>query len=441
MKRIVAIAVLILSCLMLCACGASLSANWEKGFYLDDFNDPTETFYIGTKNRVKGTYNTASVTDGELEAEIRVDQHSIRIYLYENGTDKVKNGESGVYFPINIKESEGTTVSFDGYMSCGGDYVEIEEEQVFRVLGGEEFDNGVDYLSKFLSHENGEVSFYITRSDQPATNYRFTVKSGNFAALYRDEIATDVIESLSQFGLEELQEQDYKGLLELLPLFERYKDSNDRIEAAKEKLYSEVYQTSKKLWEEDRTFEALEMFIAVENYKDSETWVRKLTNQLGGAFDIGYSYDVGEGVEQDYEKAMEWYLKAAELGSSSAMKNIGLYYDDGKGVSQDYGKAMEWYLKAAELGNAGAMNNIGVLYEKGLGVEKDYSKAMEWYLKAAEKGDKYAMENIGYDYKNGRGVEQDYSKAMEWFKKAAENGKESAQEEYDKLYEQGYRIS
>jgi len=34
-------------------------------------------------------------------------------------------------------------------------------------------------------------------------------------------------------------------------------------------------------------------------------------------------YDLGEGVETDYVEAMKWYLKAAELGSIDAMRNIG----------------------------------------------------------------------------------------------------------------------
>ncbi|WP_368859243.1 tetratricopeptide repeat protein [Xenorhabdus bovienii] len=95
-------------------------------------------------------------------------------------------------------------------------------------------------------------------------------------------------------------------------------------------------------------------------------------------------YELGEIVPQDYQKAMEWYLKASKQGLSTAQNNIGILYRKGRGVPQNYQKAMEWYLKAAKVGNAVGMFNVGYLYQSGLGVEKDEQKALEWYQKAAE---------------------------------------------------------
>lgn len=63
---------------------------------------------------------------------------------------------------------------------------------------------------------------------------------------------------------------------------------------------------------------------------------------------------------------------------------IGWFYETGRGVLQDYGRAVEWYLKAAEDQHEGAQFHIGALYEGGCGVPQDYTKALEWYLKAAE---------------------------------------------------------
>ncbi|KAF8920469.1 hypothetical protein BGZ58_004354, partial [Dissophora ornata] len=56
---------------------------------------------------------------------------------------------------------------------------------------------------------------------------------------------------------------------------------------------------------------------------------------------------------------MEWYLKAANQGNASAQYNLGFMYEHGKGVPQDYSKAMEWYLKAANQGHASAQPNLG----------------------------------------------------------------------------------
>lgn len=148
---------------------------------------------------------------------------------------------------------------------------------------------------------------------------------------------------------------------------------------------------------------------------------------------IGYGYHFGEGVEQDYNKALEQYEKAAALNNATAMNNIGYMYNYGEGVEQNYTKALEWYEKAADLGHSAAMSNIGYMYRNGEGAEQDYAKAMEWYEKAAALGDSDAMNIIGMMYGNGEGVEQDYTKALEWHKRAADLGNEDAMENVEYL--------
>jgi TonB family protein len=81
---------------------------------------------------------------------------------------------------------------------------------------------------------------------------------------------------------------------------------------------------------------------------------------------------------------MAWYSRAADKGDSEAQNAIGYLYQQGRGVTQDYAKAMAWYRKAADQGNAQAESNIGSLYEKGLGVPQDHSEAEAWYKKAAD---------------------------------------------------------
>ena len=80
-----------------------------------------------------------------------------------------------------------------------------------------------------------------------------------------------------------------------------------------------------------------------------------------GAEDValGLQYENGDGVEQDYAKAMENYLSAAEAGNGEGMRRVGRLYQYGNGVEIDYALAMEWYLKGVEAGNAGSMNNVG----------------------------------------------------------------------------------
>jgi uncharacterized protein len=67
---------------------------------------------------------------------------------------------------------------------------------------------------------------------------------------------------------------------------------------------------------------------------------------------------------------------------AEAMNNLGWMYEKGEGVKVDFQIAMDWYEKAANLGSIDAMNNIALMYEKGKGRKRDAQKAAEWYEKA-----------------------------------------------------------
>ncbi|KAG0275710.1 hypothetical protein BGZ95_008458, partial [Linnemannia exigua] len=134
---------------------------------------------------------------------------------------------------------------------------------------------------------------------------------------------------------------------------------------------------------------------------------------------LGEMYKDGRGVHQDYEAAMDWYLKAAEQGLASAQVNVGDMYDYGRGVPQDFTKAMEWFRKAAAQDYAPAQCSIGQLNC----VPQDYSIVMAWYLKAADQENTAAQNNIGWLYQIGLGDPQDYTKVMYWYQEAAKQAR------------------
>ncbi|KAG0272572.1 hypothetical protein BGZ95_011680, partial [Linnemannia exigua] len=53
----------------------------------------------------------------------------------------------------------------------------------------------------------------------------------------------------------------------------------------------------------------------------------------------------------------------ARLGDMHAQNALGERYKDGRGVHQDFEAAMDWYLKAAEHGLASAQFNVGDMYD------------------------------------------------------------------------------
>ncbi|CAN7475997.1 caspase family protein [Rhizobium sp. LjRoot30] len=136
---------------------------------------------------------------------------------------------------------------------------------------------------------------------------------------------------------------------------------------------------------------------------------------------IGILYDNGEGVDKNPKEAMIWFRKAADLGNAASMNSIGYMYESGSGVKADMGEALVWYRKAADGGNAVAMTNLGYAYETAKGVKRNYTEAMGWYVKAADLGNAQAMNNIGVLYEKGQGISQNYKEAMSWYQKAAEN--------------------
>jgi len=78
----------------------------------------------------------------------------------------------------------------------------------------------------------------------------------------------------------------------------------------------------------------------------------------------------------------EW-IRKAEQGDVDSQFHVGVMYDNGQGVPQDYQEAIRWYLAAAEQGDAGAQNSLGVRYQRGQGVPQDYIQAHMWYNLAA----------------------------------------------------------
>lgn len=110
-------------------------------------------------------------------------------------------------------------------------------------------------------------------------------------------------------------------------------------------------------------------------------------------FNLGEKYYYKNN-DDDYKKAVEWYVKAANQGFSEAQCALGYMYSQGKGVEQNSKRAAELYSKAANQGLAKAQYNLATLYLDGRGVPKDTKKAKELYTLAANNGDSDAQKYL-----------------------------------------------
>jgi TPR repeat protein len=63
-------------------------------------------------------------------------------------------------------------------------------------------------------------------------------------------------------------------------------------------------------------------------------------------------------VPENYKQAMDWFLKAANNGSTDAMFRIGYMYQYGEGVTRNIHTVIEWYTKAANQENKSAQYHL-----------------------------------------------------------------------------------
>ncbi|KAF9901214.1 hypothetical protein EC991_006413 [Linnemannia zychae] len=226
-----------------------------------------------------------------------------------------------------------------------------------------------------------------------------------------------------------------------------------------------------------------------------QTMISASQGDINAQVALGDRYRKGDGVNQDYQEAMDWYLKAAEQNNSQAQFMIGVLYFQHNGFEQflhlnqgdgdsvradstipkDNAKALEWFLKAAHQGLADAQFGVAItmqgmnpspdpetiatvldwyrkaanqnhglaqaflggFYMKGLGVLKDESQALEWCLKAVGRSGGFVEYLLGDWHYGGYGVPQDKLIAFEWFLKSAEQGFDRGCYMVGKLYEEG----
>ncbi|MEM8553344.1 MAG: hypothetical protein AAGF71_00825 [Pseudomonadota bacterium] len=155
---------------------------------------------------------------------------------------------------------------------------------------------------------------------------------------------------------------------------------------------------------------------------------------------LGFLYERGLGVDQDYARAYELYEQGCDGGNAIGCTNLGVLYDEGHGVDQDYASAHELYEQGCDGGNALGCTNLGYLYRRSLGVEKDYARAHELYEQGCNGGNALGCTNLGVLYRDGLGVDQDYARARELYEQGCDAGDANGCTNLAYLYELGLGV-
>ena len=111
-----------------------------------------------------------------------------------------------------------------------------------------------------------------------------------------------------------------------------------------------------------------------------------LLTPVGALADLEDARDLMEAGR--FEEAREALWPAARSGNAEAEELIGVMYALGLGVEQDYTRAFDWYLRSAMKGHPGAQSGVGWYYEVGLGMPApDLVRAFLWYQLSTIGGD------------------------------------------------------
>jgi len=87
----------------------------------------------------------------------------------------------------------------------------------------------------------------------------------------------------------------------------------------------------------------------------------------------------------NYPRTIKRIAPAAERGNPRAQAFLGFMYQYGRGVPQNYALATYWYRRAAEQGNPTAQHLLGLMFDKGLGTPTNHVAAHVWLSLAASR--------------------------------------------------------
>ena len=131
----------------------------------------------------------------------------------------------------------------------------------------------------------------------------------------------------------------------------------------------ELFLQGDELYERKEFGEAFKVFLQAANNGDVSSMIR-----------VASMYTCGEGIECDYDKAIEWEIKAAEGGNDSALFNLGVTYR----IKGDIRKSKFWFEKALDIGDSSAAVELAKLY---LASDKETDTVIRYLKRALSSGD------------------------------------------------------
>lgn len=143
-------------------------------------------------------------------------------------------------------------------------------------------------------------------------------------------------------------------------------------------------------------------------------------NNIYACADLGsLEFDGLVNGKSNYNKAYDYYLKAADKGHPKACWMIANMILT-KRVKYDFDILWKYLNKSIELGSAAGLNTMGKCYLEGINPDNkvDIDLAKQYFFKSSELGYTYAFNNLGRLYE----IDGNMEKAYEYYKISADMG-------------------
>ena len=124
---------------------------------------------------------------------------------------------------------------------------------------------------------------------------------------------------------------------------------------------------------------------------------------LAGYYDSGIM-----GMQQDWSKARELWLRAGELGCHEGYYNLGVAYKNGRGVEVDKMKARHYWELAAMSGNIAARHFLGSMEVRA----DNLHRAMKHYILSATAGHEESLDRVKKGFIHGIVTKDEYANTL-----------------------------
>ncbi len=146
----------------------------------------------------------------------------------------------------------------------------------------------------------------------------------------------------------------------------------------------------------------------------------------------------GDGVEQDLNKAVEYYRKAAAHGDLLSSRLAAAIEKDGKNAQLSEIRELYKLEEKAKAGDTDAAFDCANRYALGLGTTPDHKKAFGYYqIAATDAGNFLALSACGDCYYDGDGTTRNYRMALSYYERAAEAESPQAASQCSYMYSEG----